>query len=511
MQLGNASTDDDDGRQRKRIRASAACIACRDVKTKCLSAGRSERCRRCIDLNLSCVYADSLRSKTGKGDSVRELKTTVGQLRQELDEIRRSAETQSQQLPRPNALPHTLPILDLAVSPVRHHISPNDFHSLFSESSSSTDTLASRNDTSPANLLNDEPTSHNPLNMLYEASMRTFMDEKDKASIGEESQKLQRKSSRLDKETSTLLPSMASVGTHSEEKTHLLSARRSASETEILAVEPELIQQGTIDWTQARQLFKNYFRYCNQHIMILDPTLHTLNEVVRRSHFLFTVICFVASRYSDKEDLDLEAIFDVAMRMAKDLMLTSDSVDTVQGLLLLAAWSRRTRKSGDQIAWMLSGAAIRMAIGARLHEDLTQKGGQKESTSNITSLETVNRQRTWLLCYAADRHISALTGNQPMMREEVLIRACRSWCQQKESRPWDAAISCYVDLLKIQVSKQTKEMNHHVLMCQYSLDNSSSCTQCHHSSPLPATMEYTTSSGCSMTSSTNGEKSGRQY
>jgi hypothetical protein len=364
---------------------------------------------------------------------VRELRTTVGQLRQEIDEIRRSATQSRQRLP----LDHrTSQHLDSSECPAEDSMA-----AVFA----SAETNFVRNDGSatPQPQI-DNTLSQNPLNVLYEASMRTFLDEQD---IASSSREVNDKSDPI-KEVNGTSRSTDDLAVQDYEPRQTMKRLSSQQDG------PELIQRGIIDWEEAQDLYLIYIRDCNQHIFLLDPFFHTSEDLLRRSQFLWTVVCYVASRYSEKGKIYSEAIYQVAMRMAREVMLTSNSVETVQGLLLLFAWSKRSKKSGDQIAWMLSGAAVRMATGARLYEDLSMTKGKGKHSSLIShqqELELLDRQRTWLLCYAADRGISALTGTPPMMREEALVRNCRSWCQQKDSKPWDAGISCYVELQKIQV------------------------------------------------------------
>lgn len=201
--------------------------------------------------------------------------------------------------------------------------------------------------------------------------------------------------------------------------------------------------------------FDVFFDRCAQHFLLLDANFHTPDLVASRSAFLLAAICTVASRYmGDERRAGLNGeCFDEATRLAAQcLSKGTKSVEIVQGLLLLSMWMPASKHWEDDRAWVYSGLAMRIAtdLGLSYHQ------GAFDAMPYDVRLEVVNRQRTWLCCYAVDKSFSALMGKPDMLHDDELIVHCRWWClvasdgreDERLARPWHAAIAAFVDLLR---------------------------------------------------------------
>ncbi|KAG6818171.1 hypothetical protein H0H87_000076 [Tephrocybe sp. NHM501043] len=109
-------------------------------------------------------------------------------------------------------------------------------------------------------------------------------------------------------------------------------------------------------------LFKMFFDRVNPFFSILDPELHTPENLIWTCPFLFTVICAVASRYYEEKP----TMYMMAMEFARDaagraLIDGSKSVDVCQAYLLMSVYPVPKKKWAEDRSWLLMGVAIRYA------------------------------------------------------------------------------------------------------------------------------------------------------
>ncbi|PWN86780.1 hypothetical protein FA10DRAFT_263047 [Acaromyces ingoldii] len=247
----------------------------------------------------------------------------------------------------------------------------------------------------------------------------------------------------------------------------------------------EILTTGLITRDEASELFDIFFNSCAQHLCILDPTLYTPTMTLKRSVFLYTCICAIASRYYESpllrkrlrtrpaEQQLYHTLSNICERLASVCVFQGHkSVEIAQGLALLCLWRRPCQRFDFDNAWTFSGLARCMAtdldlqrgglLGREGRFDSTSQQAQTKSqpptSSREQDMETLNRQRCYLLIFAIDRSMSAQMGKAYLLRESSLVRGCESWCQQELSAPWDVAVSAFADLYCI-LSNQIECLN----------------------------------------------------
>lgn len=92
-------------------------------------------------------------------------------------------------------------------------------------------------------------------------------------------------------------------------------------------------------------------------------------------------------------------------------MLKEDSIETVQGLLLIAQFAVNEHQSAN--AWLVTGQAVRTAIDLGLHRSLPPS-----TPSNNSLFNAEMRKRVFWSTYALDRNVSIALGRPCALRDE---------------------------------------------------------------------------------------------
>ena len=139
---------------------------------------------------------------------------------------------------------------------------------------------------------------------------------------------------------------------------------------------------------------------------------------MRRSPFLFTVICAVASRAHTR----LHKVYTIAMHLAKTAAANSmldghKNVEAVQAYLLLAAYPPPVSRQEDQRESVYIGLARSLARDIGLDVPV---GTQSCLLNNDErqAREVLNRARTWVACWCMDGMQSFESHKPPQARED---------------------------------------------------------------------------------------------
>ncbi|SPO36640.1 uncharacterized protein PSFLO_02111 [Pseudozyma flocculosa] len=217
---------------------------------------------------------------------------------------------------------------------------------------------------------------------------------------------------------------------------------------------PELLTLGIVTSEEVLDLFRIFFHHCSQHMLLLDADWHTPTFICSRSPFLFTCICTVASKfYERRPDLHAKCLGLVKNLAFAVMSRGFKSIEIVQGFLLLSMWNQPAERFEEDMTWLFSGIAIRIATDLNLHRKSVASFSGNPSPDDPAVLdrerEILNRERTWYMCFIVDRSISAQMGKPYTIKEDWIVRNCRSW-GSRFSRTWDIGISALVDLHRIQ-------------------------------------------------------------
>ncbi|KAM0751306.1 hypothetical protein T439DRAFT_380294 [Meredithblackwellia eburnea MCA 4105] len=217
---------------------------------------------------------------------------------------------------------------------------------------------------------------------------------------------------------------------------------------------PALLIEKIVSIEEVVELFTLYFEKCHFMCPILDPDVHTPTATGSRSPFLFTCICSVAARYYTKRTDDLyRKCLRVAKRVAFDVMTKGfKSTEICQGFLLLCQWNQPAERFEEERTYQFSGIAIRMATDLNLHRKTLAvlPAECPEDTRIMYQREIMNRERTWLYAFIADRSISTQMGKPySIPKEDFIIRNAKSWHREPGAQKTDVGLSAMVEMHRI--------------------------------------------------------------
>ena len=139
---------------------------------------------------------------------------------------------------------------------------------------------------------------------------------------------------------------------------------------------------------------------------------------MRRSPFLFTVICAVASRYHTQ----LKKVYTLAMHLAKSAAASSlldghKNVETVQAYLILAAYPPPVARQEDQRESMYIGLARSIAHDIGL-DTMAHRARSCPQNDERHVREILNCLRTWILCWTMDGMLCFESHKSPQARQD---------------------------------------------------------------------------------------------
>lgn len=194
---------------------------------------------------------------------------------------------------------------------------------------------------------------------------------------------------------------------------------------------------------EIQELFSLYFARINPFFSILDPELHTAENLIWSCPFLFTVMCAVASRYY----VARPDIYPLAMDFARDiagqiLVEGNQSIDVCQAYLIMAVYPTPRKRWAEDRSWLLMGVAIRMAMELGLNQPPPQTCDERQR---------LNRVRTWLNCYCVDGSHAIQFGKMPMVKlDDFMARTTRNWHKSSSmNTAFDVHLVAYVQILII--------------------------------------------------------------
>ncbi|WWC86423.1 uncharacterized protein L201_001300 [Kwoniella dendrophila CBS 6074] len=167
-----------------------------------------------------------------------------------------------------------------------------------------------------------------------------------------------------------------------------------------------------VDEVTGKKLFDLFMNKLANRVFIFDPILHTYEYVRNTSNFLFCVILAISMKFDQSIN---RIIHKKCLALAKDQMLrvfadNIESEETVQALYVMTEY----KEADDENSYILLGMACRIAVDLDL----------ASPTPDYDERRNRNRQRIWLVIYAADRRYNycGQTAKPCMMPESSLSR-----------------------------------------------------------------------------------------
>ncbi|KAM0755046.1 hypothetical protein T439DRAFT_322106 [Meredithblackwellia eburnea MCA 4105] len=487
-------------------RQSQACVACRKMKMRCLvEDGGTGQCVRCKAVNRECVFVESQRGRKRPHE--------------DLDSSLRLLEKAVPRRPPPPPVPAAPSSHSSHSHPSSQHVSPSEHALSLSGSQGHQGREEATQKAAAMILLHGLPHPEvTPLGLLADASLQSQsrshddsrphshfpnhgggIKDSDPTGIGGSvetgpgtSEGGRHNGSSVSRgqgggggpsvkvETEEGEPKLGVANTKYFHMNNSILASLKPS-TRAPAREPSshlpLLTEKIITAEQVHDLFALYYNYCHQAAPVLDPELHTVSGTARRSGFLFTCVCAVASRYytpspppQTQGSLNstshapappaagslYTSCLASAKKLAAEIITTgTKSTDIVLGFFLLAQWNQPAESFARECLFQFSGVAIRMGVDLNLHcKPLPCPPEVSAENRAAYERETRLGERTWLYAYIADRSISNQLGKPySISRDDLIIRHAKQWHLQGgtagNNGGRDLALSAVVELQKI--------------------------------------------------------------
>ncbi|KAH9031018.1 fungal-specific transcription factor domain-containing protein [Lactarius pseudohatsudake] len=208
---------------------------------------------------------------------------------------------------------------------------------------------------------------------------------------------------------------------------------------------PDILVHKLVTPEDVEKLFDIFYTRINPFISLLDPKLHTPVLTFSRCPILFTVVCAIASRYSDKPE-----VYPIAMHFAKSAAANAlvdgwKSVELCQAYILMSIYAVPARRWEEDCSWLYTGLAIRVATDLNLH-----LLPQKKPTTEQQELEMLNRTRVWIICFNLDKLTAMQFGKPSTLKEDYIMRHSLVWYKaSNHNHPYDVHIIAYSSLFRI--------------------------------------------------------------
>ncbi|CAE6492801.1 unnamed protein product [Rhizoctonia solani] len=175
---------------------------------------------------------------------------------------------------------------------------------------------------------------------------------------------------------------------------------------------PDILLSGVIGPREANELFERFMYYWNHGLGLLDPAIHSPRTLLQRCPLLFTVVLTIASRdYPARPNLYPRLLQQAKLSASAALVDGLKDADTIQALLLVAAYPPPVQRFTDDRTSLFVGMALRMATDLNLH-----RAYRKTPSSRTEALELANHIRTWRACLLLDSWSAVKHGRLPTLR-----------------------------------------------------------------------------------------------
>ncbi|KAJ5578235.1 uncharacterized protein N7459_007199 [Penicillium hispanicum] len=214
----------------------------------------------------------------------------------------------------------------------------------------------------------------------------------------------------------------------------------------------DIIARGIVSEERARVMYERFTGGSKNYLPLFDPIRDTFDSIRSRSLFCFTVIIYLASRavVDMRSDTHMQRVLqDEAQRLAEDSFFERPTkLETVQGMILLAAYSEKT--------WFSTALILRTALDSGLEKSLdtllTQENVPRSSLSaSMADRQLVWQTRTWLISFTLELDVASGTGRKSRIGE-VDITKLRKFLDYPLSLPCDMRTVSIIELHQLRGS-----------------------------------------------------------
>ncbi|KAJ5161547.1 C6 transcription factor [Penicillium capsulatum] len=212
----------------------------------------------------------------------------------------------------------------------------------------------------------------------------------------------------------------------------------------------DIIARGIVGEERARVMYERFIVGSKNYLPVFDPIRDTFDSIRSRSLFCFTVILYLASRavVDTRTDTHMQRVLqDEAQRLAEDSFFERPTkLETVQGMILLAAYSEKT--------WFSTALILRTALDSGLEKSLDTLLAQENVPRSSLSASMADRQlvwqtRTWLISFTLELDVACGTGRKSRIGE-VDITKLRKFLDYPLSLPCDMRTICIIELHQLR-------------------------------------------------------------
>ncbi|KAA8651699.1 Zn(II)2Cys6 transcription factor [Aspergillus tanneri] len=212
----------------------------------------------------------------------------------------------------------------------------------------------------------------------------------------------------------------------------------------------DVVERGLLAEEQARSIYERFMTGSKNFLPLFDPIRDTFDSIRSRSPFCFSVVLYLASRAVPefRGDGHLQRVLqDEAQRLAEDSFFERPTkLETVQGMILLAAYSEKT--------WFSTALILRTALDSGLEKSLDRLLAQTEMPRSYISASLEDRMlvwqtRTWLISFTLELDVASGTGRKSRLSEVDMVKL-RQFLEYPLSLPSDMRNVCIIELHQLR-------------------------------------------------------------
>ncbi|KAJ6109379.1 MFS multidrug transporter [Penicillium sp. IBT 16267x] len=212
----------------------------------------------------------------------------------------------------------------------------------------------------------------------------------------------------------------------------------------------DIIARGIVTEERARVMYERFTCGSKNFLPLFDPIRDTFDSIRSRSLFCFTVIIYLSSRaiMDLRSDTHMQCVLqDEAQRLAEDSFFERPTkLETVQGMILLAAYSEKT--------WFSTALILRTALDSGLEKSLDTLLSQQNVPRSSLAATMDDRQlvwqtRTWLITFTLELDVASGTGRKSRIGE-VDITKLRKFLDYPLSLPCDMRTVCIIEIHQLR-------------------------------------------------------------
>ncbi|CAD0048903.1 unnamed protein product, partial [Aureobasidium pullulans] len=231
----------------------------------------------------------------------------------------------------------------------------------------------------------------------------------------------------------------------------VLASQSSSSVLRVSSLTCDPLSSRLIDDADAERYFE---LIRNPLVCLLDPILHTPDNVRPMSFTLFSAICALGCAISDqpRDRLLYPALFALAESNIKwSIAASVKSVETIQAIFTMEYWSPAYEKQKDDPYWLHLSHAILLARELGLNkakpiDDLVESYTSATASSDFKERFRRNFERTWLAAFFAEKSFGIVTGRVMNVGRTEVSETISEWWQKPLACPFDRIISGVVEM-----------------------------------------------------------------